>query len=215
MSDLVDKLAKKIWNYMLLHQQLEKTDLIIVFGSHDLRVAEYAADLYLQGLAPLILFSGKSGDLTENIWDKTEADKFAEVALSKGVNPEHILREIESTNSGENILFSKKLLEDKGIKPKKMLFVQKPYMERRLYASLKKQWPNIEFIISSPPISYEDYPFGDISREDMINVMVGDLQRIKEYPKLGYQIPQEVPEDIWDAYDRLIELGFDKRLIKN
>lgn len=213
MDPEIDKLAKKIWEYMLMHQKLEKADLIIAFGSHDLRVAEYAADLYLKGYARLILFSGKKGDLTER-WDKTEAERFSEVALSKGVNPEYILLETESTNSGENVLFSRKLLKDKGLSPRKIIFVQKPYMERRLFANLKKRWSEVEIIVTSPEISYEDYPNEDISKEKMINVMVGDLQRIKEYPKLGYQIEQDIPEDVWEAYLKLIALGYNKRTIK-
>lgn len=214
MDQEIDKLAKKIWDYMLLNQQLKKADLIVVFGSHDLRVAAYAADLYLKGLAPLILFTGGFGGITKHVWNKAEAEKFAEVAIEKGVNPEHILRETESRNTGENVIFTQKLLEDKGIKPRKVIFVQKPYMERRLWANLKKRWNDIEIIVTSPDISYEDYPNEDISKEEMINVMVGDLQRIKEYPKLGFQVPQDIPDDVWQAYEKLVELGFDKRLIK-
>lgn len=52
----VDKLAKIIWNYHHLNHRLEKTDCIFVLGSHDTRVAEYAADLFLKGYAPPISF---------------------------------------------------------------------------------------------------------------------------------------------------------------
>jgi hypothetical protein len=44
--------------------------------------------------------------------------------------------------------------------------------------------------------------------------MVGDLQRIKIYPEKGFQIPQEIPSDVWDAFEQLVELGFDKHLAK-
>ena len=43
--------------------------------------------------------------------------------------------------------------------------------------------------------------------------MVGDLQRIKLYPAKGFQIFQEIPDDVWQAYERLIELGYDKDLV--
>jgi hypothetical protein len=47
----------------------------------------------------------------------------------------------------------------------------------------------------------------------VINIMVGDLQRIKEYPAKGFQIYQEIPHDVWAAYEELIEAGYSKRLV--
>ncbi len=44
--------------------------------------------------------------------------------------------------------------------------------------------------------------------------MVGDLQRIKVYPEKEFQIYQEIPEDVWAAYEVLIRVGYDKHLIK-
>ena len=43
--------------------------------------------------------------------------------------------------------------------------------------------------------------------------MVGDLQRIKLYPALGYQIAQEIPDEVWSAFEGLVRAGFDKYLI--
>lgn len=48
----------------------------------------------------------------------------------------------------------------------------------------------------------------------IINIMVGDLQRIRVYPAKGFQIPQDIPEDVWEAYNRLVALGYDKQLVK-
>ena len=44
--------------------------------------------------------------------------------------------------------------------------------------------------------------------------MVGDLQRIRIYPALGFQIPQEIPDDVWEAYERLVAAGYDSRLVR-
>lgn len=44
--------------------------------------------------------------------------------------------------------------------------------------------------------------------------MVGDLQRIKFYPAKGFQVYQEIPNDVWNAYEQLIAAGFDKHLMK-
>jgi hypothetical protein len=68
-------------------------------------------------------------------------------------------------------------------------------------------------MVTSPPFSYEEYVGPIVDREAMINIMVGDLQRIKLYPAMGFQIPLEIPAGVWDAYEKLVAAGFDKHLV--
>ncbi len=208
--------AKLIWNYHHLNYSLEKSDCIMVLGSHDIRVAESGAKLFLEGWAPLLLFSGGLGNLTKGLWDEPEADKFANIALNMGVPADKILIENKSTNTSENIRFSYNLLKKENISPAKLILVQKPYMERRTFATFMKHWPdqNVKIIVTSPQINFKDYPNENIKMDEVINIMVGDLQRIKEYPAKGFQIYQEIPDEVWNAYEKLVSLGFDKHLIK-
>ena len=81
----VDRLAKILWDYHHMNHKLKKADCIFVMGSHDLRVAERGAQLFLDGWAPLIVFSGGKGRLTKDLWDEPEADKFAQIAIDMGV----------------------------------------------------------------------------------------------------------------------------------
>lgn len=208
-----DQLAKILWDYNCLYDEVTKADAVIVLGSHDIRVAQKGAQLFLQGYAPLLVFSGNVGRLTEGKWDKTEAEIFADVAIKMGVPEEKILIEKASTNTGENIEFTKALLKDKGISLHNVILVQKPYMQRRTYASFKKVWPEVSVQVTAPVISYDDYPNEQISKDDMINIMVGDTQRIKVYAEKGYQIPQPMPDDVWQAYEELVKRGFTKHLI--
>lgn len=106
-------LAKQIWDYHHLNNTIEKADCILVLGSHDVRVAERAAELHLNGCAPLLIFSGGLGRLTEGVWSETEADLFAKIAIDKGVPWQAILTENKSSNTGENILFTGQLLKKK------------------------------------------------------------------------------------------------------
>ena len=208
-------LAKKLWDYHHMNHQLKKADCILVLGSHDTRVAERGAELYLQGWAPLIIFSGGLGRLTKGEWNQPEADLFAQIAIEKGVPQDAILIENQSTNTGENILFTQQLLEQKGLHPHNFILVQKPYMERRSYATFKKHWPQMNVCVTSPQLSMEEYATGEMSIEKVINIMVGDLQRIKIYPQKGFQLYQEIPAAVWQAYEQLVVLGFDEQLIKN
>lgn len=210
----ITALAQKLWDYHHMHHALRPSDCILVLGSHDLRVADRGAELYLQGLSPLLLFSGGLGNLTQGMWKEPEANQFARIAINRGVPPEAILIENKSTNTGENILFSQRLLHEKGLNPQSFIVVQKPYMERRSYATFKKHWPDKSVLVTSPQISFADYPTDDIPLERVIHIMAGDLQRIKMYPQKGFQIAQDIPDDVWQAYERLVALGFDKHLIK-
>jgi uncharacterized SAM-binding protein YcdF (DUF218 family) len=207
-------LAKILWNYHQLHHTLERSDCILVLGSLDTRTAERSADIYLQGYAPIVIFSGGLGKLTKYMWKETEAELFATIALDRGVPREAIFIENKSTNTGENILFTQQLLQEKNLNPDSFIVVQKPYMERRSYATFKKHWPDKKLIVTSPQLSFEEYPTPDIPVEKLINMMVGDLQRIKLYPQKGFQIYEEIPDDVWKAYERLVDMGFNKQLVK-
>src|SRR4051812_7603841 len=206
-------LAQRLWDYHHVNNSLEKSDCILVLGSHDTRVAERGAQLYLEGWGPLLIFSGGLGRLTEDMWTETEADKFAAIAVGMGVPKEAILIENRSTNTGENILFTQKLLDQHNLDPQSFIVVQKPYMERRSYATFKKHWPDKTLIVTSPQISFPDYPNDEIPLDKVIHIMVGDFQRIKLYAEKGFQISQPIPDDAWQAYEKLIELGYDEHLI--
>jgi len=207
------KLAKILWKYHHMNHTLERSDCIFVLGSHDTRVAERGAELFLEGWAPLLIFSGGLGRLTADVWSEAEADKFAAIAITRGVPESSILVENSSTNTGDNILFTQALLKEKNLDPESFIVVQKPYMERRSFATFKKHWPGKKVLVTSPQISFEEYPTESISLEKVIQIMVGDLQRIKLYPGKGFQIYQEIPVEVWEAYEQLIRLGFDKQLV--
>ena len=95
----------------------------MALGSHDLRVADRAAELWLEGWAPLLLVSGGLGNLTQHLWTVPEADQFAKIAVTKGVPKSAILIENKSTNTGENIDFSRKLLAGHNLDPDKIIVV--------------------------------------------------------------------------------------------
>lgn len=207
-------LAKQLWDYHHVHHHLEKSDCILVLGSHDMRVAHRAAELYVDGYAPLLICSGGLGNFTKDMWTESEADLFAAVAKEKGVPENAILIENKSSNTGENILFTQQLLQHQRLDPSSFIVVQKPYMERRSYATFKKHWPDKKLLVTSPQIAFEDYANDEIPMERVINIMVGDLQRIKLYPEKGFQIYQHIPDEVWNAFEELVKAGFDKHLMK-
>lgn len=200
-----------------MKHQLESADAILVLCSHDKKVAERGAQLFLDGWAPLLIFSGGLGVITKNIWNEPEADQFAAIAISLGVPPEKIIIENQSTNTGENVRFTRRLLARKQIDPQKFILVQKPYMERRSFATFSKHWPEKDVLVTSPQVSFdeylENYVNSELSTNDVVSIMVGDLQRIKVYADRGFQIHQEIPDEVWSAYEELVNAGYDRHLI--
>jgi uncharacterized SAM-binding protein YcdF (DUF218 family) len=216
MTDYIRKLALTLWDYHQLNHSITKADAILVLCSHDLRVAQRGAELFLDGWAPLLIFSGGLGVITRHMWSEPEAELFARIAQDMGVPAQQILIENRSSNTGENVLFTKQLLEQKQLDVERFIVVQKPYMERRSFATFKKVWPQKDILVTSPQDSFDvylsQYTNPALTPDDVINIMVGDLQRIKLYPEKGFQIPQPIPEEVWAAYEALVQAGYDRHL---
>ena len=207
-----------LWDYLGMHQQPEKADVIVGFGNFNDNIARRAAELYLQGYAPKILFTGGLGRNTKNLLSEPEAERFARVAMECGVPEGDILREDRSTNTKENILFTREMLERLELKHERILGVHQPFMERRICAAMGVYWPEQSFRVTSPQVTIAEYlreaERQGMTREGSISVIVGDFQRMDLYAKLGYQLPQEIPEEAWEAFRQLVGMGYDKQLAK-
>ena len=209
---------QSVWDYLGMHQAPEKADVIVGFGNFNTNIARRAAELYLQGLAPVVLVTGGLGRNTEGLLPEPEAVRFARVAMECGVPEMAILMEPDSTNTAENILFTRRMLEEKGIAHDRILGVHQPFMERRITAAMGVYWPEQDFRVTSPQTSIADY-LADAKRQGVtenaaVSVIVGDFQRMDLYAKKGYQIPQYIPPEAWDAFHRLVKMGYDKQLAK-
>ena len=207
-----------VWDYLGMHQPPEQADVIVGFGNFNTNIARRAAELYLQGLAPVVLFTGGLGRNTEGLLPEPEAVRFARVAMECGVPEKAILLEPESTNTAENILFTRRLLEQRGIPHERILGVHQPFMERRITAAMGVYWPEQDFRVTSPQVSISDY-LADAKKQGVtenaaVSVIVGDFQRMDLYAKKGYQTPQYIPPEAWETFRKLVEMGFDKQLAK-
>ena len=210
-----DEAMEILWNYHHVGQELRPADLIFVLGSNDVRVAEYAAELYKRHLAPVVLFSGGMGRFTGG-WAVPEAELFAEAAIKAGVPENCILIENKSTNTGENVRFSREVLKRAGIgEPVSLIALQKPYMERRTLATLQAQWPEARVAVSSPPVTFREYLTVELPQELVVSAMVGDFQRILEYPRQGFSTEQPVTSEAMEAFRTLVEAGYDSQLLRN
>jgi uncharacterized SAM-binding protein YcdF (DUF218 family) len=206
--------ALLIWNYHQLGHQLRPCSAAIGLGSHDLGVAAFAAELYRAGLFPLLVFSGGNSPTTQGRFPRGEAVHYAEHAIGLGVPASAVIIEPSAANTGQNIELSRAALAQVGMEVTSLLLISKPYMQRRAFATARKVWPQIEVVCASEPLSFDDYLKSIGDEKLVIDMLVGDLQRVIEYPAMGFAVTQHVPDDVQAAYRRLLAAGFDSRLIR-
>ncbi|WP_240489954.1 YdcF family protein [Actinomadura atramentaria] len=193
--------------------QIRPVDVIIGLGSHDLSVATYAAQMWRQSIAPLIVFTGANAPTTVARFPRGEAVHYREHALELGVPDSAILIESAATNTAENISLTRELLAAHGQTPQSVMLISRPYQQRRAYATCRKVWPEIDVICGSIPLTLDDYVASIGDSERVINMLVGDTQRIEVYAQRGFAIPQPMPDGVRQAYDRLVSRGYTRRLI--
>lgn len=210
------RLARLIWDYHQLRQTPTPADAIVALGTNDLRVAHCAADLYLRGYAPTLVCTGgfaHHDDLLATPWPKTEAEMYADAAAELGVPREHILVETRATNTAENIRFTRELLDERGLAPHSILIAVKPFMQRRAWATLAVKWPDIQATVASPSMTLDEYFTDALTPAKIVNILLGDLQRIWAYAQRGWSAPQPLPAEVLEAYRRLVDLGFTRHLL--
>ena len=200
------------------NEQPEHADVIVGFGCYDEDIPKRCAELWHQGYAPYVCFSGGLGRNTDKLWTKSEAERFAAIAVAAGVPEDRIILENKSTNSAENLLFTPKVLEEAGIKAERIIAVHKPYMEKRLWAAMQVYWPDVQAIYTSPQVTVEEHiahaeAIG-MTAKGVVETIVGDVQRMELYAQKGYQQAVEIPDEVRAAFDALVKEGYTGQLAR-
>ena len=207
-----------IWNYLRRPSEMKKADCIVGFGNYNCDIGVRAAELYREGYAGKVLFSGGLGRNTLGLQSTTEAERFAETARRCGVPERDILIENRSTNTAENISFTRKLLEENGIFAKRLIAVHQPFMERRIAAAFDVAWSEVELLTTSLavdiPTFFEHAVSYGVTERMVVEEVVGDFQRMELYADRGWQSRQPVPAQAREAFLALVALGYGGQLAK-
>ncbi|GAA4565209.1 YdcF family protein [Micromonospora coerulea] len=205
--------VETLWRYHDMHHELRLCDVGIGLGSHDLGVAVIATRLFHEGLFPWIVFTGANAPTTVERFPRGEAVHYREYAIEQGVPAESILVEPRATNTAENLEYSRALLAERQITVRSVMVMSRPYQQRRAYATCKLMWPEVDVVCASNPLELDDYvrSIGDPRR--VVDMLVGDTQRIEVYAERGFAIPQEIPDEVRAAFERLVAAGYTSRLI--
>ncbi|WP_305787088.1 YdcF family protein [Symbioplanes lichenis] len=184
--------ARLIWDYHQLRHPLEKCEAAVGLGA-----PEYAAELWHAGWFPTLVLT---------------ADQ-RERALSRGVPGDAVLVEPRATHTGLTLTLSREVLGAAGIRPRTVMIVAEPALQRRAYATCRKVWPEVTAVCATGPSTFEEYVTSAAGERQAIERLVGALQRVIEYPWRGYAVRQEVPSAVHVAYRHLLNEGYTGDLI--
>jgi uncharacterized SAM-binding protein YcdF (DUF218 family) len=201
--------AKELWAYLAALRSRAPSDAVVVCCSYDLRVCDYACDLLKQGLAPRLVLSGRTGNWTRFLWNEPEAHVFRDRALANGIHTSQIQLEDRSTNFGENIAFVRELLPDL----KRVTFVTKPNAILRVALTVPVRWPEVTAYVDAPPFQFPQDVSNIIGVFGVMHEMVGDVDRVLQYPSLGFQQPHSIPPAVLESWRALVAVGFDRHLL--
>lgn len=177
-----------ITQFLFVHDQPEKADVILVPGCSRPDLAIRAAQLFHEGFAPYVLPSGRYSkpvghfvqkDLSRGGEFQTEWEYLHSVLREKGVPENAILKEDKATFTWENAIFSKQVLEERQIKVSKALLVCKTYHARRALTYYMQQFPGVQFLVVpvvTDGISREDW----FLRQESTAAVLGELKRMGE-----------------------------------
>lgn len=205
--------ASMLWDYHRLDHELRPGSAGIALGSNDLGVATHAARLYHAGYFPVLVLTGANSPTTLARFPRGEAVHYREHVLDLGVPEQAILVEPAATNTGQNIGRSRAVLREAAVQVDSVLLISKPYMQRRAYATCRRLWPEVTPVCAAESADFADYVQRIGNARLVIDHLVGDLQRVAEYPAKGFAIAQQLPDSVLAAYHRLVQAGFTSRLL--
>jgi uncharacterized SAM-binding protein YcdF (DUF218 family) len=202
-----------LWNYHNMGHEIRPADVGIGLGSHDLGVAKIATNLYFEKMYPWLVFTGANAPTTIETFPDGEAIHYREYAIKNGVPVDAIIVETRATNTSQNIEYTRAVLHEHGIEVRSAILMSRPYQQRRAYATCKKVWPEIDITCASLPISLTDYVATIGDPKKVVDMLIGDTQRIEKYAECGFSIPQEVPSSVRLSFTRLVRAGYTSRLL--
>lgn len=202
-----------LYEYMKINDKLEKSDLIMGCGCANLEIPKKCAKLYFEGYGKRILFAGGLGKTTKKLFLKPEAQIYKEIAIACGVPEEAIIVEEQSTTTPQNFKNAIKILKQKQIEYQKIIIVHSAITTRRTLATAKAYLKNVKIAMTTVQTSFEEF-MERLEKRHLLNeticVLVGNIQRMMIAPQMGYQVEEDVPLAVLEAYEFLKQKGYSK-----
>ena len=202
-----EKAANILFDYLYCRDEPVPADAIMGFGHFNMNIPLRCAELYYMELSRLIIFTGGKGSGSSGL-KRPEAEYFYETVRDyyPEIPAETFILEERSQNTGENLQFTLSILRKnypdlappEGIKS--LLIVASPLRQRRVWLTCRKEWPSVT-LACCPPLTTLEEETELFAAKGLIlnNEMLGELQRIQEYPERGFIVQEKVPVAIQKA----------------
>jgi len=173
-----------ITQFIFVENEPQRADIIFLPGGPGDGPALRAAELYLEGYAPLILPSGKFS-ITQAAYEGDEATEWAhmkKLLLRSGVPEAAILKEDEAAYTWQNALFSRRLTDQMGLEIRTALLVCKSHHARRALTYYETAYPEANLRVCPVPLP-------GVSREDWYLTQHGMDAVFGEMQRFSHQMP--------------------------
>lgn len=190
---LEKELIERLTELCFIKDNPQKSDILFVFGIsfgfHEL--AQHLKILIPQKLAPITIITGGIPNFEDSSSLQEPEAEIIYKTISCYLSPDiSVIRETQSTNTLENVLFAKNKLENANLSVARLLFICRSHHSRRCLLTLQKYFPQAQLYPSSyhmmgtkeskliMPDNWHTFPEG-ISR------VWGEYLRIRHYGQLG------------------------------
>lgn len=154
-----NRIIVDITNFIFVEDEPRKVDAIFLPGGSHPEQPEYAAELYKQGFAPVLIVSGgvsvkkqkfdgvkSKSDIYSKEY-KTDCEFLTDVLTINGVPMSVIYGEDKSGHTRDNAFFSKKVAEENGLEIKTAIIVCKAFHARRCIMLYSLAFPDTKFYV--------------------------------------------------------------------
>lgn len=202
--------ARQVLAYLAECDPLPATrcDAIIGFGVFDLELPRFCGELFTQGRARHLVFTGGIGAGTGKLGG-AEADAWREELRRSHpeIGDDMVILENASTNTAENIRFTATLLErtnpslrfGEGIRT--AIIVASPSRLRRVGLTMRRQQPGVQVFRHCPTADFErEQALYAHHGVEFVGHLRGELDRILDYGTRGWIAPEPLPPAIAAAH---------------
>ncbi len=194
---MTSQIIKDITDFIFVDHMPQKSDVIFLPGGSHHAQPEYAAELYKNGFAPLIIPSGGVGiknDKWPGVREKSDiyndnyqsdCDFFTDVLIKNGVPTEAIIGENKSRYTRENAFLSRKLVDEKKISLRSGIIVCKSFHARRCLMLYQLAFPEIKLTVCTVDVY-------DITRENWFTFENGIDRVLGELSRCGSQFNDDI-----------------------
>ena len=175
----------------------------------DVTLASFCGELYDQKRVRRIVFTGGIGAGSADL-GQPEADAWHDelTRTHPTIPSDHLVIENRSTNTAENIAFTRELLARMDSRfafscgLNEALIVASPSRLRRVKLTLQHMVPDLRIFRCLPPATHFDEEFSRYERKglDYIAHLAGELERITFYPARGWIAAEALPPPLIQAH---------------